>query len=1149
MVSTVIMQESREEAVPLVLSLTDPCGHVYSLRVSSLDSPAEIKSCLLDFAPLSYYTHYHFEVQESPLNDFEELGTQGVSTGSVIRMVVDFYNERAVKLHVARLDEILTTPPGTTCSLIDSEDQSEDVLQPTPDSPIPTISPEEFLPDPSKLPHSTSLYHPLTASNDIWTLTKCLNSVHFERFNPPTSKRLLKGDIAYLDLHLLEGQHVHVTASSLGFYINATTVDSTGSVSFRPEQPEDSVMHCTLVGLLEQISPIFKTNLQVLFKSTNAEWENLRRTKSMLEVFSWVGEDQKKWRDARFEEMRDWNEELQLVRALPEAHPIQRINKEKTVSKVYEEFVEAAIQGARAVVAGAYQPLNATETTRNKQIFIHNNIFYSFTEDRGYVQDAGIEFCPSDILAAHDVRACKMLTSMNVEGLHTIGTIVVDYRGFRLLCQSVLPGIMHSAAEQNAKYGSMDEGQVIHSEPEFHTIAQAIADRMHLTESQVLDSQGKVHTLALGYDVKGLVGSDNRNYFLENARIFPRDSNKIGDEYALCLVRPELIEHFQQAKNRLFIDAKVDTAIQEKRKTAENPDQAHLTIEELKEIVMSAPKYSFNPNVFTRAKLVGENVEEEENKVRELGDFLRKTQVPMVSRVLASEDNQWPRMGTSIVDVMHQFGVNARYLGAVASEMSTRPDKRCSRWQVEIAATSRSVKHVFNRYFRDTPDHLLASVISHLLNCVFSLPNTSDSVEEVKDSKKKRKKNKVPAQVKANSPVHDFPILNLTKEEVWTEVTAYALSHFELQLPQRLEMWEAVQLPSFRTSFLREICLQTGIQLTPSPLLDKFTPDSISSLHHRVKSIDLKAMDSKWLFEAALKALNEKNSSQAIELLVQSASVQANASGPIHPHIGLCYQRISNIYFTENDIVQSLLYQHKAIIIYERALGLDHPIVAQNYINFAYLYQAGGRQDRSFMHILRAVDLYALNGCEHSIDSINALSSLAVLYSEANMHDLAIWTLNKVLESYIFVNGENHLAVGECSQILAFEYKAVKDYDKAVQAQTKAVKVFTQSLPKEDQRVKDAVAMLEAYQRLAIGGEPSATGPKAPRTEKAVRSDRNSMLRQRLHMRKLQAKMNVPRSQLYQLYSDLSQAFSREQLEEEKTQALIEEISRKKTRR
>jgi protein TIF31 len=1140
------MQESREEATPLQLSLVAPSGGLHSLRVSSLDSPAEIKACLQDFAPLSFYTNYHYEVEGKVLSDYEDFGQQGVVTGATLRMVADPYNERTVKLHVSRINEILTTPPSASCYLIGAEELADEVLQPAAEVPIPTIGTEDFLPDPSKLPHATSLLHPLATGDELWTLTKCMHDINFERYNPPTSRRLLKGDISYLDLHILEGQHVHVTASSLGFYINASSSEPAGT--FRPEQSEDSVIYTTLVDLLEQVSPLFKSNLQVLFKSSSADWENLRRIKSLIEVDSWVGEDQEKWRSSRLEELRDWNEELQLVRSLPDAHPVQRINKEKTVAKVYGEFVEAAIQGARAVVAGAFQPLNPNETCRTKQIFIHNNIFFSFTEDREYAQDAGLEVCPSDILASHDLRACRILDSMDIPDLHTIGTAIVDYRGFRLLCQSVLPGIMNSSAEQNAKYGSMDECLVVHSDPEFHTLAKAVAERMHLSESKVVDAQGQAFDIALGYDVKGLLGSDCRKYFLENARIVPRDSNRLGEENVLCLVRPELLEHFQQAKNRLFVDSKIDNVIQEKRKVADDPEQVHLTMEELKEIVGSAPIYTFNPNVFTRAKLALANQEEEEAKVRELGDFLKKTQIPMVCRILCSEESSWPRLGISIVDVLHQFGVNARYLGAISTEMESRPEKKCVKWQVEIAATARAVKHVFGRYLRDTPDHLLAAMISHLLNCVFSLPST-EVVEELKEGKKKRKKNKVPNLPKAATVIHEFPLLNLTKEEVWTEVATFALRHFELNLPAKLDLWEAVQLPSFRTCFLREICLQTGIQIAPLSLLDKFTPESIASLMHRVKTLDWKSADSKWLYEAALKALNEKNSSQAIELLIQSASVQANTSGPIHKDVALCYQRISNVYFAENELVQALLYQHKAIIIYERALGLDHPVVAQNYINFAYLYQAVGRQDRSFKHILRACDLFALNGCEHSTDSINALSSLAALYSEANLHDMAIWTLVKVLESYMFVNGENHLSVGECSQILAYEYRTVKDYDKAVQAQAKAVSVFSRSLPQDDQRLRDALAMLEAYQRLATGGEPSAVGPKATRAEKTVRTDRNSMLRQRLHMRKLQAKMNLPRSQMSQFYSDLSNAMSREQLEEEKTKALIEEIARKKARK
>jgi protein TIF31 len=332
--------------------------------------------------------------------------------------------------------------------------------------------------------------------------------------------------------------------------------------------------------------------------------------------------------------------------------------------------------------------------------------------------------------------------------------------------------------------------------------------------------------------------------------------------------------------------------------------------------------------------------------------------------------------------------------------------------------------------------------------------------------------------------------------------------------------------------------------------MEKFTPDSISSMTHRVKSLDWRNADSKWLYESAIKAINEKNNPQAVDLLVQSATIQANVSGPIHKDIGMCYQRMSNIYFAEGEFIQAIMYQHKAIIIFERALGLDHPIVAQSYITLSYLYQTVGRPDRSFKHIIRACDLFALNGCENSTEAVHALSTLAVLYTEADMHEFAIWTIHRVLDSYVLLNGEMHISVGECCQILACEYRAVKEYEKAVLAQARALSIFKQTLPETDKRIKDTKDLLEAYTRQITGVDlvPSSSS-RSQNADKLVKSDRNSTLRQRLHMRKLQAKMNVPRSQLHLAYGDMHPQYTREQIEEEKTRLLIEEITRKNARK
>lgn len=56
--------------------------------------------------------------------------------------------------------------------------------------------------------------------------------------------------------------------------------------------------------------------------------------------------------------MGEWNEDLQHCRALPKEEFLQRINRDKTLVKINDDFLKAAVEGAKAVVNGNILPAN-----------------------------------------------------------------------------------------------------------------------------------------------------------------------------------------------------------------------------------------------------------------------------------------------------------------------------------------------------------------------------------------------------------------------------------------------------------------------------------------------------------------------------------------------------------------------------------------------------------------------------------------------------------------------------------------------------------------------------------------------------------------------------------------------------------------------
>lgn len=378
------MQGEKEEVQMLQMSLVDPAGERYTLRLSPSDSPIEIKSCLADFAPTCLFTHYHFETSGQPLNDYLELSQQQVENDSVLTMVLDSYNERAIKQHVRKLEEVLVHPPSKLSPIvINQKTETYDLFEAGPDASLTPLDYSQLVPSPSVLTHPNSQIAPLNAEDSPKQKPVCLHSVTFSEYNPPSAKRRLKGDIAYLSVHTLEGQKFHLTACPAGFYLNATAREGE-ILTFDPAPSAvRQVVGKTLVDVLNELSPMFKSSFRELLES-GVEWDTLSNMKMVQENTWWLGKEKEASQSfPGLEAIRDWNEEFQMVRSLPAETPIQKIQKDKAMAKIYYDFLEAAIEGAKLVARGALQPLNPMDQPR-QHIFVLNHIFFSFTEDREY---------------------------------------------------------------------------------------------------------------------------------------------------------------------------------------------------------------------------------------------------------------------------------------------------------------------------------------------------------------------------------------------------------------------------------------------------------------------------------------------------------------------------------------------------------------------------------------------------------------------------------------------------------------------------------------------------------------------------------------------------------------------------------------------
>lgn len=65
------------------------------------------------------------------------------------------------------------------------------------------------------------------------------------------------------------------------------------------------------------------------------------------------------------------------------------------------------------------------------------------------------------------MQGLRTLSILDVEGLHLLATCHVNYKGFRVVAQSIIPGILNNTDQSSlTEYGSVDEGKSIHTNEE-----------------------------------------------------------------------------------------------------------------------------------------------------------------------------------------------------------------------------------------------------------------------------------------------------------------------------------------------------------------------------------------------------------------------------------------------------------------------------------------------------------------------------------------------------------------------------------------------------------------------------------------------------------------------------------------------------------
>uniref|UniRef100_A0A3Q3GWQ3 Clustered mitochondria protein homolog n=1 Tax=Labrus bergylta TaxID=56723 RepID=A0A3Q3GWQ3_9LABR len=590
-------EESNEQEVIVIqdtgftVKIQAPGTEPFDLQVSPQEMVQEIHQVLMDREDTCHRTCFSLQLDGNVLDNFAELKSiEGLQEGSLLKVVEEPYTVREARIHVRHIRDLLKSLDpsdaynGVDCNSLsflsiftdgDLGDSGKRKKKGNELEQIDCTPPEHILPGSKDRP-----LVPLQPQNKDWKPMQCLKVLTMSGWNPPPGNRKMHGDLMYLYMVTVEERHVSITASTRGFYLNQST-----TYTFNPKPANPSFLSHSLVELLSQISPAFKKNFTALQKK-RVQRHPFERIATPFQVYSWTAPqvdhamDCVRAEDAYtsrlgYEEhipgqTRDWNEELQTTRELPRKNLPERLLRERAIFKVHSDFAAAATRGAMAVIDGNVMAINPGEETR-MQMFIWNNIFFSLGFDvRDHYRELGGD-AAAHAAPTNDLNGVRAYGAVDVEGLYTLGTVVVDYRGYRVTAQSIIPGILEREQEQSVIYGSIDFGKTVVSHIKYLELLEKTSRPLKVQRHSVLNEKNETVELCSSVECKGIIGNDGRHYILDLLRTFPPDLNFLPVEgevlppesqrqgyprqhrHRLACLRQELIEAFVEHRYLLFM--------------------------------------------------------------------------------------------------------------------------------------------------------------------------------------------------------------------------------------------------------------------------------------------------------------------------------------------------------------------------------------------------------------------------------------------------------------------------------------------------------------------------------------------------------------------------------------------------------------------
>lgn len=777
---------------------------LFEFEISDNETLAEIRPLLAEHPFLKLYPHFRFRHQTTLLKESlplkEQIKTEGAE--SKIEVVFDQFNPRTAEVHIYQSALFFLKPEKYL-----SEGFLEfNLVQGKTDFLQSLVEQQTF--KGHTLPFQEYVSNDLHVLKQLSFLDKEKNDngffqiLRFSKNNPISNVQKTSGDFFMLDLVTLEGASFCLTVGKGGVYVNSLSetqgdykycssiFDFLKQVSARAETQISNYMNFDSPEEIQEYSKVRIVSEGLLDNSLSwsEEPEKLNeRSKGLLVLTKMFSHKTIGRSDRTF---RDWNEDLQNFKSIPSKDISQLLQKAKYMRKFLEEFADASKEFTKAIVNEEILPLNQTDKT-DENCYVFNNLFGTYAAESKFWEVPKSETAPTTYSTVNaDIRNLKTLLLSDVPNLYAINTSSTDYKGVRVLVQSLVQGILHFDQKTWNIYGTVDEGKTIKADPQVSESIKKLCEVFQLkTDSKFIDAEGKEFLIHGSPEIKGIKAGDGRNYVMDLMRLSPRDANFPDPvKHEACLLRPELIRNYklllsfenicskeiseQKAKSEKDAEKKLEEN-SEKKDTAEvvekndaevkelkiEEEKKDQPLEEKKEETENAIKneeellqengfdggrdksLSLDSSLMTTLESKNESKTEDLDLLKKLSLNIKNSAIPYLINEFSSGANLAMIDKVSLIEEMHKLGINTRYLGIIHSMLNPSQHAFLKKLILKVVLMKSFVKYL-REIVQENNKTDFAVLLAHCLNCLLGDEKTRANIDSKLDGNKAQKEEK-----------------------------------------------------------------------------------------------------------------------------------------------------------------------------------------------------------------------------------------------------------------------------------------------------------------------------------------------------------------------------------------------------------------------